>query len=56
MASLIFLLMLTSLVRRKFLATCCVIVEAPSNLFEEITFETLLIVALTMPLASTPGW
>ena len=33
-ASFIFLSILTSLVKRKFFATCWVIVEAPSNLFE----------------------
>ena len=34
-ASLIFLFIETSLVSRKFFATCCVIVDAPSNLFSE---------------------
>ena len=33
-ASFSFLCKLTSLVKRKFLATCCVIVDAPSSLFE----------------------
>ena len=55
-ASLIFLFILTSLVNKKFFATCCVIVDAPSNLFEEITFEIFLIIALITPFASTPGW
>ena len=45
-ASFTFLLRLTSLVNKKFLATCCVIVEAPSSLFEEIIFEILFITAL----------
>ena len=31
-------------------------VEAPSNLFEEIRLKILLNVALIIPLASTPGW
>ena len=46
MASLIFLFMLISFDKRKFFATCCVIVEAPSNLLEEITLEILFIIAL----------
>ena len=54
-ASLIFLLRLTSLVNKKFFATCCVIVEAPSSLFEEIIFEILFTTALKTPFASTPG-
>ena len=56
MASLIFLSMLTSLVKRKFFATCCVIVEAPSNLFEYSILNKLFLIALITPLASTPGW
>ena len=31
-------------------------VDAPSNLFDDITFEMLFIVALRTPQASTPGW
>ena len=30
-------------------------VEAPSNLFDDRTFEILFIIALNTPLASTPG-
>ena len=30
-------------------------VDAPSNLLEDSMFEILFIVALTIPLASTPG-
>jgi hypothetical protein len=47
--------MLTSLVNKKFLATCWVIVEAPSSLLDEIIFEILFIMALKTPFASTPG-
>ncbi len=47
--------MLISFESKKFFATCCVIVDAPSNLFEVSMFEILFIVALTIPLASTPG-
>ena len=46
---------LTSFVNKKFLATCCVIVEAPSNLLDAMMFEILFIIALKTPLASTPG-
>ena len=56
MASLSFLFKLTSLVNKKFFATCWVIVEAPSNLLELIIFEKFLITALKTPFASTPGW
>jgi hypothetical protein len=31
-------------------------VEAPSNLFEYIILNILFLIALTTPLASTPGW
>ena len=55
MASLIFLFKETSFVNKKFLATCWVIVEAPSNLFSENIFFKFLIVALVMLFASTPG-
>ena len=44
------------MVSKKFFATCWVIVEAPSSLFELIIFLILLIIALKTPLASTPGW
>ena len=56
MASLIFLFSDTSFVKRKFLATCCVIVEAPSSLLSPKIFCILFKVALKIPLASTPGW
>ena len=56
MASLIFLFKDTSFVSKKFLATCCVIVEAPSNLLFVITLLIFLIIALVTPLASIPGW
>ena len=54
-ASLIFLLILTSLVSKKFFATCWVIVDAPSSLFEVKIFLKLFIIALKTPFASTPG-
>ena len=56
MASLIFLFKLTSLVKRKFFATCWVIVEAPSSLLDVRIFLILFTIALKTPLASTPGW
>ena len=56
MASLIFLLIETSFVNKKFFATCCVIVEAPSNLLFCEIFLIFFITALRIPLASTPGW
>ncbi len=56
MASLIFLFKETSLVNKKFFATCCVIVDAPSSLLSEKTFLTFFIIALVILLASTPGW
>ena len=46
---------LTSLLNRKFFATCCVIVEAPSSLLDEIILNILLYIALKTPFASTPG-
>ena len=55
-ASLIFLFKDTSLVKRKFFATCCVMVEAPSNLLFWVIFFKLFIKALIIPLASIPGW
>ena len=55
-ASLIFLLNDTSFVSKKFFATCCVIVEAPSNLLPEIMFSIFLMKALVTPFASIPGW
>ena len=55
-ASFIFLFRDISFVKRKFFATCCVIVDAPSNLLFCKIFCTLLIVALIIPFASTPGW
>ena len=55
MASFILRSKLTSLLNRKFLATCCVIVEAPSSLFDEIRLNILLYTALKTPFASTPG-
>ena len=54
-ASLIFLSIETSFVKRKFLATCWVIVDAPSSLLEAIIFDILLTTALNTPFASTPG-
>ena len=54
-ASLIFLSIETSFDKRKFFATCWVIVEAPSNLLEVRIFETLFTMALNTPFASTPG-
>ena len=56
MASLIFRFKLTSLVKRKFFATCWVIVEAPSSLLDVRTFLMLFMIARITPLASTPGW
>ena len=56
MASLIFLFKETSFVRRKFFATCCVIVEAPSNLLFESILSIFFITALVTPFASMPGW
>ena len=52
---LIFLSKLTSFDSKKFLATCWVIVEAPSNLFDFKAFLILFLIALTIPFASTPG-
>ena len=46
----------TSFVSKKFFATCCVIVEAPSNLLFWEIFLILLITALNIPFASIPGW
>ena len=43
------------MVNKKFFATCCVIVDAPSNLLELKIFEILLTTALKTPFASTPG-
>ena len=43
------------MVSKKFLATCWVIVEAPSNLFDLIILDIFFIIALKTPLASTPG-
>ena len=45
----------TSLVNKKFFATCCVIVEAPSNLFPLKILLIFFITALVIPFASTPG-
>ena len=42
-------------INRKFFATCCVIVDAPSSRFEVNKFWKLLIIALRTPFASTPG-
>jgi len=39
----------------KIFATCCVIVEAPSNLLDATTLDILFTTALITPLASTPG-
>ena len=46
----------TSFVNKKFFATCCVIVEAPSNLLSLTMFLRLLITALIIPCGSMPGW
>ena len=54
-ASLIFLARDTSDVKRKFLATCWVIVEAPSNLDPVIILFIFLNTALVIPFASIPG-
>ncbi len=50
--SLIFRDHFFSFVRRKFRATCCVIVEAPCAFFPCAAFRRI---ARTMPPASTPG-
>ena len=42
-------------INRKFFATCCVIVDAPSNLFSEKIFFTFLIIARVILFASIPG-
>jgi len=43
------------LFNKKFFATCWVIVDAPSNLFEYSRLNMLFLKALTTPFASTPG-
>ena len=50
----IFLLKDTSEDNKKFLATCCVIVEAPISLFPEPIFLTLVINALKVAFKSKP--
>ena len=51
-----FLLKETSFVSKKFFATCCVIVDAPSSLLFCVIFFIFFIIALNIPLASIPGW
>ena len=55
-ASLIFLFIETSFESKKFFATCCVIVEAPSSLLFCEILLIFFITALKIPLASIPGW
>ena len=55
MASLSFLSIDISFDNRKFFATCCVIVEAPSSLRDDKMLEILFTTALNTPFASTPG-
>ena len=55
MASLIFLLIVTSFVSKKFFAICCVIVDAPSSLLSCEIFLIFFMIALKIPLASIPG-
>ena len=43
------------MVNKKFFATCCVIVEAPSNLFFDAIFLKFLIIARVILFASIPG-
>ena len=50
-----FLLKETSFVSKKFFATCCVIVDAPSSLLFCVIFFIFFIIALNIPLASIPG-
>ena len=52
---MIFLSKLTSLDNRKFFATCWVIVDAPSSLFDLNKLIILFLTALKIPFASTPG-